>query len=412
MNSTIHSRHLEDRLLEQLNAWPGVLLLGPRQSGKTTLAKRFLAPRGFAHLDFDDDATRKSATRDPAGFVAGLPDNATLDEVQRVPEIVLELKRRIDNNRERVSYLLTGSCRLIRRMPDSLAGRLVHLRLFPLSRCERAGVAPQFIDDLFGARFRLGKCPRLGTELLDMIALGGYPAVQPDTSTGIRIRWHDSLVTSLMERDMGTLGRVGYPDIPPRLLAAAVAQTARLLNASDLGTAFGATHPTIRRYIRLLEDLFLLETLPPWGPNRMTRMVKSPKLHVCDTGLACGLLGIDAGTLAIDHDLRGQMTETFVYQELRRQAGGRDIVPKFHHYRTKDRAEVDIVIELGGRVAGVEVKAGESVSGKDFGGLRKLAEETGSRFACGVVLHGGEICAPFGDRLYAVPIRRLWEAAT
>ena len=190
----------------------------------------------------------------------------------------------------------------------------------------------------------------------------------------------------------------------------AAAQTARLLNVSDLAAPFQISRPTIFHYVKLLEQVFLLERLPPWHHNRLSRLIKTPKLHIGDTGLACALLGIDAAGLATDRTLMGHLLETFVFQELRRQASWHEAPLAFFHYRDKDKVEVDIVIERGAlAVAGVEVKTGATVTKADFRGLYKLKEATGSRFAGGVVLYDGETCTRFGDGLYAVPLSLLWE---
>jgi predicted AAA+ superfamily ATPase len=155
-----------------------------------------------------------------------------------------------------------------------------------------------------------------------------------------------------------------------------------------------------------------LEALAPWHSNQLSRLIKTPKLHVGDTGVACAVLGLDASTLSRDRGTLGQLLETFVYQELRRQASWEESEPRFHHFRDKDGAEVDIVLERGAHeVAGVEVKAAATVTAADFRGLRKLRDAAGKRFAAGVVLYDGEASAGFGDGLYAVPIRALWETS-
>ena len=160
------------------------------------------------------------------------------------------------------------------------------------------------------------------------------------------------------------------------------------------------------------ELFFLLEELPSWHSNRLNRLIKTPKVHLGDTGLACALLGVQAATLVADRALLGQLLETFVYQELRRQASWEEDPVAFHHFRDKDGAEVDIVLERASQqVAGIEVKAAATVTAADFKGLRKLKEAAGKRFAAGVVLYDGEVTAPFGDGLFAVPIRALWEMA-
>lgn len=213
-----------------------------------------------------------------------------------------------------------------------------------------------------------------------------------------------------MQRDVRDLARIGALDALPRLLALAAAQTARLVNVSGLAGPFQLSRPTIRDYVTLLERVFLLELLPPWHSNRLSRLIKTPKLHLGDTGLACALLRLDAAALARDRPALGQLLETFVFQELRRQASWHDSAITFHHFRDKDGAEVDMVLELGARaLAGIEVKAGATVTAADFRGLRKLKEAAGNRFASGIVLYDGEASARFGESLFAVPIRLLWE---
>jgi predicted AAA+ superfamily ATPase len=156
--------------------------------------------------------------------------------------------------------------------------------------------------------------------------------------------------------------------------------------------------------------VFLLEELQPWHSNRLSRMVKTPKLHLSDTGVAAALLGMDADTLAADRDVLGQLLETFIYQELRRQASWQEDDVRFHHFRDKDGYEVDMVLERGARhVAGIEVKAAATVTVADFRGLRKLAAAAGTRFTAGVVLYDGEASVSFGEGLYAIPVRALWE---
>ena len=170
------------------------------------------------------------------------------------------------------------------------------------------------------------------------------------------------------------------------------------------------TRQTIHEYVTLLERVFLLERLPSWHTNRLSRLVKRSKLHMGDTGVACSLLGIDAVGLDRDRQMLGSLLETFVLQELRRQASWRPEPISFFHFRDRDDFEVDIVMEQGhGAVAGVEVKASASVSASDFRGLRKLQQAAGARFSHGVVLYDGETSARFGEGLYAVPIRALWE---
>ena len=212
-----------------------------------------------------------------------------------------------------------------------------------------------------------------------------------------------------MQRDVRDLSRIRGLDLLPLLLALAASQSARLLNISELASPFQVSRPTIKEYVELLERIFLLERLPPWHSNSLSRLVKTPKVHMGDTGLACALLGVDSTALASDRELLGQLVETFAYQELRRQASWLETPCEFFHYRDKDKVEVDIVIERGMSIAGAEVKAGATVEDADFRGLRKLAKAAGHRFAGGAVLYDGETCVGFGESLHAVPLRLLWE---
>jgi uncharacterized protein len=410
----LYPRFAEARLREALADAPAVLIHGPRQCGKTTLAQAVGRRGGYTYFNFDDEATRSAAAEDPVGFVADLPGRVILDEVQHVPHLFTALKTAIDRDRVPGRFLLTGSANvlLLPRLADSLAGRMSILRLHPLAQCELARRRPDFLDRLLGDGFGTHRRERLATELAERVVAGGYPAALALPGGRRRARWYADYLETLVQRDVREMARIGSLDALPRLLALAAAQTARLLNVADLAGPFQLSRPTIRDYVTLLARVFLLDELPPWHSNRLTRLVKTPKLHLGDTGLACALLSADAAGLKADRALLGQLLETFVFQELRRQASWRDDPLSFFHFRDRDGYEVDVVIERGVRsLVGVEVKAGATVTAADFRGLRKLREAAGQRFAGGVVLYDGEMSLGFGEAMYAVPIRALWESA-
>jgi uncharacterized protein len=419
-------RHAARLLVEALADSPVVLIHGPRQCGKTTLARMVGETLGFRYLSFDDGVARAAAAADPAGFLDGLGGPVILDEVQHVPELFSALKAAIDRDRRPGRFLLTGSTNvlLLPRLADSLAGRMDILRLHPLSQAELARHEPGFLAALFGGGSgagaglagAVGRRPsaRLGAELPERVVAGGYPAALARPSQRRRSAWYRDYLQTLIDRDVRDLARIAALDALPRLLAAAAAQTAQLMNVADLAAPFQLTRPTIKDYLILLERVFLLETLPPWHSNRLSRLVKTPKLHLGDTGTASALLGLTpaglADLLGPDRPLFGPLLETFVYQELRRQAEGREPPIRFFHCRDRDGLEVDLVLEQGpGALAGIEVKAAATVTQRDFRGLRKLASVTGERFRAGVVLYDGELAVGFGERLFALPIRLLWE---
>ena len=447
LGPVFYPRHIERRLAEALEDSPVVLIHGPRQCGKTTLAQFAYAPqyitwhgdyltwggerlswgvsrrhRDYTYISFDDTVSRDSARADPAGFVADLPERVILDEVQLVPELFASIKIEVDRRRVPGRFILTGSTNvlLVPSLSESLAGRLQIVRLHPFAQYE---LAPRsvlsgspadagFLHALFGNGFKVRQTRRLGEQLIESIVAGGFPPALTRPTARRRANWYRDYVETLIQRDVLDMTHIRSLDVLPRLLGAVASQTAQLFNLADLASPFHLSRPTIGDYVALLERLFLLERVPPWHSNRLSRLVKSPKLHVGDTGLAAALLDIDARAFAANRTVLGQFLETFAFQELRKQASWYDAPTAFFHFRDRDGAEVDIVIERGSRsVAGIEVKAAATVTPADFRGLRKLAKAAGDRFAHGVVLYDGETCTRFGDRLYAVPIRQLWETS-
>ena len=440
-----YPRSVERRLVEAPEDSPVVLIHGPRQCGKTTLAQFTCAPnyltwgdghhliwsdgvrlawgysredRDYRYFSFDDPVTRDGAAADPTGFVADLPERVILDEVQRVPELFEAIKISVDRQRAPGRFLLTGSTNvfLVPQLSDSLAGRMQIVPLHPLTQYELTGRSDpsrpdaDFLNALFGDGFPIFQCERLGGQLVEIIVAGGYPAALERPTAKRSANWYRDYVEALVQRDARDMTRLRSLHVLPRLLRAAAAQTARLFNLSSLASPFELSRPSIGDYVTLLERLFLLERLPAWHGNRLKRLVKSSKLHLTDTGLAAALLGADAKALAADRTLLGQFLETFAFRELRRQASWQDTPIEFFHFRDKDGAETDIVMEhASGGVAGVEIKAAASVSSRDFRGLRKLERAAGNRFARGVVLYDGETAIPFGDRFHAVPMSRLWK---
>lgn len=411
-DKALYPRFAEPRLTEALADSPIVLIHGPRQCGKTTLAQIIGERKGYAYVSFDDAVLCTAAQADPVGFAGDLPERVILDEVQRVPALFSALKVAVDRKRSAGRFILTGSANvlLVPKLADSLAGRMEIIRLHPLAQCELNRRTTSFLDSLFAGNFKTRQTDRLASQLAEKIVAGGYPAALARPTERRRATWYRDYLDALVQRDVRDLARISSLDILPRLLTLAASQTARLLNVADLSSPFQVSRPTIRDYVTLLERVFLVDSLAPWHSNRLSRLIKTPKLHVGDTGLACALLGINAAGLASDRSLLGQLLETFAFQELRRQASWYGESVAFFHYRDKDGAEVDIVIERGARaLAGIEIKASATVTGADFRGLRKLKEASGKRFVAGIVLYDGEACASFGDGMFAVPLRALWE---
>ena len=367
---------------------------------------------GYSYLSFDDAALRNAARVDPIGFVERLGDRCTLDEVQLVPELFSALKLAVDRRREAGRFLLTGSANvlLLPELSDSLAGRLAIQRLHPLAQCELQRRESSFLTHAFSGDLDLRAGERLGPDWARRVAGGGFPDALARGRPARRSAWHRDYVETIVQRDVPDLARIRSLASVRKLIEVAAAHTASMLNMSRLAAPLQLTSPTIAGYMQLLGQVFLLEELPAWHSNRLKRLIKSPKLHLCDSGTAASLLSLGPEELWHDREMLGQLSETFVVQELRRLASWNDRPLHFYHYRDRDRSEIDLVIEDGPRrLLAIEVKAGATVRSEDFRAMRKLKDAVGSRFVSGLVMHDGEQVLSFGERMLAVPFRALWE---
>lgn len=404
-------RHLRGPLAEALADTPVVVVAGPRQAGKSTLAARVVADAQGTWLTLDDAAVLDAARTDPVGFVGGRHGLVGIDEAQRVPELLLAIKAEVDSTRHPGRFLLTGSTRLLGapRLADSLAGRMEALTLWPFSQAELADVSddPVLIDSAFGdALPGLDPPPVSRSEVLERAEGGGFlPAL--DRTGRRRTAWFDSYVAGVIDREVRALTDATYLRELPRLLRLCAARTSGELNVTDLARDLGLSRTTTDSYLAHLEAVFLIQLVPAWSTNLTARVVRRPKLTITDTGLAARLLG---GRLRNDPELAGRLVETFVVGELRAQAEWSEARPGLFHFRDRDGAEVDVILESGdGRVVGVEVKAGATVRAEDLGGLRLLERRLGPDFAAGIVLCTAPQPRHLGGRLWMLPISSLWQ---
>lgn len=404
-------RFIKRSVLSALADTPVVCILGPRQVGKTTLCREIATDR--AYFTFDDISLLKLAKRDPEGFVQGLPEFVTLDEVQRVPELLFAIKQDVDQNRKPGRYLLTGSANLLllSRVKESLAGRIEIIAMHPLSEAEKNGQENEFLKRFFHQEIaaELSSTQTTVTEIAERICQGGFPEPVARSANRAR-RWHEQYLQTLMQNDVRDIASIHDHHQLQKLAEFLALRTGQLLNVSAVANDLQLNRETVDKYITILENLFLIYRLPAWNSNRSKRLIKTPKLHVVDSGLAAMLHRLSADQWLASSEAFGQLLESFVIQQLRVQATWLDDSLQFSHYRDKDQKEVDLVIERGTAVYGIEIKKSRTIQSKDGAGLRLLAAKTQERFKGGVIFYCGDHVIPLEEPYcFAVPITRLWQ---
>lgn len=405
------ARYVQGKIAIALQDTRVVLLAGPRQAGKTTLARLYASP-DRPYLTLDDPATLAAARSDPTGFVRGLKQ-AVIDEVQRAPDLLLAIKESVDNDQAPGRFLLTGSTNLMAmpRVADSLAGRLEVITLLPFAQAELAGTPGNLLDRLFdGAGLPGVVNPMVGNDLMACVLQGGYPEALRRTSASRRQAWLQDYVALILDRDVRDIANIDQLDRMPRLLDVLAAHAGQLVNHSSYGAALGLTTPTAQKYVGILERLFLLRQVPPWSSNAVSRLTKTPKLHFLDTGLLAALRDTTASQLQKDRTGYGPLLENFVVSEVLKLITWSDKRVRISHFRTKEQDEVDLVLEdRRGRVIGIEVKASATVRPQDLRGLRQLQAAVGNKFVHGLVLHDHDRITPFDEKLHAAPVSMLWQ---
>jgi uncharacterized protein len=402
-------RFLERRAKEALTDTPVVLIVGPRRAGKTTLVKK-IGEAGRTYITLDDRTVLEAAQSDPAGFIRGL-DRATIDEIQRAPDLLLAIKKTVDEDYRPGRFLLTGSANVLTlpRIADSLAGRLETLQMLPLARAEIEGRRPTFLERLFDGKLKNQGKAIVGDDLVEAVLLGGFPEAIARESERRRQDWARSYLTSILTRDLRDIADIQKLTELPKFVRLLAEYSGQLVNYSQFGAGINVSHKTGQRYVGLLEQVFLIATLQPWFTNALKRIVKTPKLHFLDSGLLASARGLTFDKVKADRGTFGALLESFVFSEVVKLITNSDLRLTPHHFRDRDMREVDIVLERDdGMIAGIEVKASATVKSGDLAGLRALAEACGDRFAFGVVLYDSTDVVPFGDRLAAVPLSRLW----
>lgn len=400
------------RVRAALKDTPVVMIKGPRQAGKSTLALELIRLGHEAtYVTLDDPIALAPALRDPDAFVASFERPVVIDEVQRAPDLFRAIKLAVDRRRRPGRFLLTGSADvlLLPAVSESLAGRMEVVTLWPLSQSEIEGARGGLTDAFFAAAApSVPGVDGLRAAVLRRALRGGFPdAVLRDGEA--RQRWFAAYLATMLQRDVRDLAQIEGLAALPALLSLLAARTGSILNMADLARAVDLPYRTLVRYVALLEAMFFVRRIPAWSRGLGGRLMRHPKLVLVDTGVAGHLQNVELARFERDEALAGRIVESFVAMELGKQIEWSRSPVAVHHFR-EGAAEVDLVLERrDGAVVGVEVKAGTSVSARELAGLSALAAAAGRKFHRGVVLYAGRTSIDLAPRIRALPMNALWE---
>jgi predicted AAA+ superfamily ATPase len=405
-------RHAFGLVQEALRYARVVLLLGPRQAGKSTLVGELAAHGAVSRaVTLDDQLTRDAALVDPTGFAAGLERGIAIDEVQRAPDLLLAIKQIVDRDSTPGQFLLTGSANVLTapRILDALTGRTDVIELWPLAQSELEGSKSNLVDELFsGVPPRITGAPIGPAAWVERAILGGFPEVHTRPAGRLRGRWFESYLRSLVQRDLRDMSDAQKLTEMPRLIRVLAAQASGVLVPDRIAQRVGLSTKTIQSYVRLLETVFVVRTVPAWRPGLTARERLAPKVFLADTGLLAYLLGTRADRAGTDPQITGKLFENFIATEIVKQLVWAEHQVEIYHYR-RERREIDLVLEANdGTVVAIEAKASASLAGSDRRALVELRDTLGEKFRAGVLLHTGTETVPLGERIWGLPVSALW----
>ncbi|MCF6290958.1 MAG: ATP-binding protein [Desulfobacterales bacterium] len=417
----MYERNCEKVIKELLHDFRILYLTGPRQAGKTTLARKIARDLGMQYISLDEQTAFASAQNDPQGFIDSLANQpVVLDEFQYAPELIRAIKLASDrlSPQERGRFFLTGSADLFSsaKTQEALPGHMARVELYPLSVTEKQAGSFNLIDFLLAEKISLpDNIPPVSREQIAQTLIdGGYPEIQDKGSRAKQI-WYKSYLHGRLFKDFESIysAKGDYHTKLESLIPYLAGLSGNLLKYASVANDLGQNDKVVKSYIEALEWMFIIKRIHPYVKNRAKRQtIGMAKIHMIDTGLACHLLGLKKKEQLLDSMYYGGMLENFVVMECFKHLAWSEETMDIYHFRDKRRNEVDIVLEQeDNRLIGVEVKASSTIRSNDFKGLRKFAEVVRDQFKCGLVFYTGSRLLPFGDGgkpCFAVPLSILW----
>ena len=402
-----------DSIKRDLSTRRVLILAGPRQCGKTTLAKSLASPSTI-YRTLDDLTLLAAAQNDPHGFVTHDKGLMIIDEVQRAPALIQAVKQDVDINQKSGRFLLTGSAN-IQSLPgvtESLAGRVCKIRLRPLTQGEISGKKSNFLKLAFGGKFKISAQTNSQNKdaYLKIALKGGYPEALRAKEKNAQ-RWHKDYLNALIERDLQDILNIKRHDSMHKLLEILAAWSSKFMDISAIGSGLALARQTLESYINAIETLYLVERVRPWSKTDYDRVSKQDKLFMTDTGLMSAILRWQFDQIRLDGEKNGKLIETFVFTQLAAILDSTKEDFQLYHYRDRERREIDFIIENeNGDIVGIEVKSGSMVNMDSFKHLKWFRQNMLKKQKfCGIVLYSGENILRFGEGLWALPINSLWE---
>lgn len=399
----LYKRSILNDIKEYLNYFPAVLISGARQVGKSTLILNLGIDNYYT---LDDINLFRAAKKDPKGFIANSPKPMIIDEIQRVPELLITIKEHIDKDRKNGEFILTGSANLkgFKEISDSLAGRVAIIELFGLSLKEKyANHSSNLIDELNKNLDNLAFKKRDNFNIYEDIINGGYPEINKIDSQKAKYLWFSSYIRTYVEADTKDISNIKNMDKFINMYRLLMLRSSNIFKKSEIQNEAGLDNKTFDSYFSVLEHIYQIQTLKPYFSNELKRVIKTPKIYALDSGILCHLFGISSKDELLNSNHKGAIIETFIFNELIKANTYANKKANLFYYRTSDAKEIDFILDFTDKTIAIEVKSSSTIDNNSFKHIKHLKSELKDKFDKGIVFYDGDSVLKFGDGLYAMP---------